>query len=431
MNIYLDTVGCRLNQSEIETFARQFRCAGHTIVASAAQADLVVINTCTVTAQAAADSRQKARQAARQQAAQIVLTGCWATMEPGAAGALPQVSRVIGNLQKDHLVADLLQLRPEALELAGLHRQPLPGIHQRTRAFIKAQDGCNNCCAYCVTCLARGPSRSRPIEAVLQDVRAALEGGTREIVLTGVHLGAWGRDLQPASRLSGLIRALLDQPDLPRLRLSSLEPWDLEADFFALWKDPRLCPALHLPLQSGSALTLQRMNRQTTPGSFAALLDAARAAIPDLAITTDVMVGFPGESEAEFEASLAFVREMQFAGGHVFTYSARPGTAAARMPDAVAHPLRKQRSRLMREMLAQAASTFQARFIDYRLPVLWESATPISSGSWQLSGLTNNNLRVTAQSSANLWNQISLVRLTAQSNGAMQGIICDRNQEQP
>lgn len=427
MNIYLDSIGCRLNQSEIESYARQLRAAGHTLLASPEGADLVVINTCTVTTQAAADSRQKIRQAARLSAAKIVVTGCWATMQPEAAGALPHVSQVIANLDKDHLVANLLPTSAAAFNAGALARQPLPGAHQRTRAFIKVQDGCNNRCTYCITCLARGPSRSRSIQAVQEDVAAALAGGALEIVLTGVHLGAWGADLQPASELSILIQALLSGSRLARLRLSSLEPWDLDERFFELWQEPRLCRHVHLPLQSGCEATLHRMARKTTPQAYTELLRRARAAIPGVAITTDVIVGFPGESEAEFAASVEFIRSMAFAHGHVFTYSARPGTAAARMPGQVPHPVGKLRSRQLHELFAQAEAHYQAQFIGQRLPVLWENAKPGNSGSWQLSGLTDNYLRVTAEALENLWNQLSLVELVASSDGGMQGIICDRS----
>ena len=427
MIIYLDTIGCRLNQSEIEAYARQLRAAGHTLLASPEGADLVVINTCTVTAQAAADSRQKIRQAERLGATEIVVTGCWASLEPGAAAALPRVSRVIANLDKDRLVSMLL---PESAATTGapsLPRQPLPGVHQRTRAFIKVQDGCDNRCTYCITCLARGPSRSRTIQAVQEDVATALAGGGREVVLSGVHLGAWGADLQPALALRQLIQALLADPLLGRLRLSSLEPWDLDECFFELWQDPRLCRHLHLPLQSGCAATLRRMARKTSPQDYAALLGRARAAIPGVAITTDVIVGFPGESEVEFADSVAFIQRMEFAHGHVFTYSARPGTAAARMPGQVPPPLRKERSRRLRSLFAQAGARYQTQFTGHRLSVLWESAQPSGDGTWQLSGLTGNYLRVTAHSPANLWNQLSLVELVAPCTGGMQGIICDRS----
>ena len=371
MKVFLDSVGCRLNQSEIEAYARQFRLAGHELVASPQGADLAVVNTCAVTAEAASDSRQKIRQAARLGAAQVTVTGCWSTLDPQAARALPAVSHVVPNAEKDYLVTDLLHMPLEAFDLEPLARQPVPGARLRTRAFVKVQDGCDNRCTFCVTTLARGRGRSRPIPAVIADVQAALHGGCKEVVITGVHLGSWGSDLSPEMRLRQLVQAILDETDVPRLRLSSLEPWDVGNEFFSLWENPRLCRHLHLPLQSGSAATLGRMARKTTPDSFEALLAAARAAIPEIAITTDAMVGFPGESEAEFGESLDFVRRMRFSGGHVFIYSARPGTAAASMPAQVPHPLRKGRSSRLRGVLAEAAADYQARFLGRVLPVLW------------------------------------------------------------
>jgi threonylcarbamoyladenosine tRNA methylthiotransferase MtaB len=428
MNIYLDTIGCRLNQSEIESYARQFRAAGHEMVASPHLADLVVINTCTVTTQAAADSRQKIRQAARNGNAQIVVTGCWASMEPQAAAALPNVSRVIANLDKDALVTTLLPQNQSDLWQSDIPRQPLPGSRQRTRAFIKAQDGCDNRCTYCITCLARGPSRSRSIQDIWQDVTAAIAGGAREIVLTGVHLGAWGADLKPGSKLQDLIRTLLADPALPRLRLSSLEPWDLAERFFELWQDPRMCRHLHLPLQSGCTATLRRMARKITPQAYTDLVRRARAEIPGVAITTDVIVGFPGENDQEFKASQEFIQSLEFARGHVFTYSARPGTAAARFPDQVPYPVRKERSRKLHSLFAQAELHYQAGFSGERMHVLWESSRLIGSHTWQLGGLTDNYIHVTAQSNQDLWNQVSLVGLVALPEGGMQGIICDRSQ---
>lgn len=429
MKIYLDTIGCRLNQAEIEHYARQFRAAGHELVAEAAQADLAVVNTCTVTAAAASDSRQKIRQAARAGAGEIVATGCWASLQPGEASSLSGVSRVVPNLEKDSLVPSLLGLKVEAFELEPVERLPLPGARLRTRAFIKVQDGCDNRCTFCITTLARGASRSRPLAEILADIRAALhavEGGeaaAQEIVLTGVHLGSWGQDFASPAHLAGLIRAILDELPVARLRLSSLEPWDLDERFFDLWKDPRLCRHLHLPLQSGSATTLRRMARKTTPAAFTALVSAARSAIPDLAITTDLIVGFPGETEAEFAESLAYVRQVGFAGGHVFPYSARPGTAAARMPGQVKNALRKQRSSLLRAVLDESAAAYQAAFIGQVLPVLWESATGLGPQGWQVSGLTDNYLRVRAIAPRRLWNQITPVRLSAAAGGEFIGTL--------
>jgi threonylcarbamoyladenosine tRNA methylthiotransferase MtaB len=423
LNVYLDTVGCRLNQSEIETYARQFHAAGHILVASPGEADLVVVNTCAVTGQAASDSRQKIRQAARAGVDEIVVTGCWSTLHPGEAAALDGVRRVVLNQAKDHLVADLLGVPAEMYDLEPLERTPVPGLRLRTRAFVKAQDGCDNRCTFCITVVARGSGRSRPLAEVVADVQAAARGGAQEAVLTGVHLGSWGYDWAAPQHLARLVEAVLAETDIPRLRLSSLEPWDLTPEFFALWRNPRLCRHLHLPLQSGSAATLRRMARKTTPANFAALVAAARAAIPGVAITTDVIVGFPGESEAEFAESVAFIQQMNFADGHVFTYSARPGTAAARMKPQVAHPTRKARSAQVRQALAESAAAYRTRFIGAEMPVLWESATSLGPAGWQLSGLTDNYLRVTALAPQDLWNQLTPVLLTALSPDGLVGNI--------
>jgi threonylcarbamoyladenosine tRNA methylthiotransferase MtaB len=256
---------------------------------------------------------------------------------------------------------------------------------------------------------------------VLADIRAALHGGTQEIVLTGVHLGAWGLDFD--SRLSTLIRRILDETDTPRLRLSSLEPWDLDEEFFTLWEDPRLCPHLHLPIQSGSVSTLKRMLRKTTPDSFRALVAAARKLIPDVAITTDVMTGFPGETDSEFTETLDFIHEIEFAGGHVFSYSARPGTPAARMKDQVPHKIRKMRNNILREVFSERATFYRQKFIGRTLPVLWESVTQVSDSGWQLEGWSENYIRVTANTSEPRWNKFDDVRLTNLTSEGIQGEI--------
>ena len=411
MKIYLDTIGCRLNQAEIESMARQFRVAGHEIVATAGEADLAVINTCTVTSQAASDSRGKVRAAARRGAGEIAVTGCWATLEPENAAALAGVTRVVANDRKDTIVADVLNLQPSTFDLEPLARQPLPGLHQRTRAFIKVQDGCDNHCTFCITAIARGPGRSRPIADVLADIQSALAGGTKEIMLTGVHLGSWGQALN--LHLRDLVAAILKETDTPRMRLSSLEPWDMDAYFFTLWQDTRLCRHLHLPLQSGSANVLRRMARKTTPESYAALVESAREAIPDVAITTDIIAGFPGETEAEFAETLDFVRRMDFARGHIFTYSPRPGTAAARMDGQIRHEVRKERNAALRAAFAESEREYQQKFLGKIISVLWESSDQLSDAGWQLEGLTDNYLRVSAVAVEPRWNQIDSVKLVA------------------
>lgn len=409
MKVYLDSIGCRLNQAEIEQMARQFRAEGHSLVAQAAEADLVVINTCAVTSEAAADSRQKIRQAARAGAGQVVVTGCWSTLAPQAAAELPQVMRVIPNQRKDALVAETLGKDSALFDREPLEREALPGMRHRTRAFIKVQDGCDNACTFCVTTLARGEGRSRPLAEVLSDIQAALAGGAQEIVLTGVHLGSWGQET--GQHLRHLVSAILQQTETPRLRLSSLEPWDLDEEFFALWENPRLMPHLHLPLQAGCDATLKRMRRKTTTAAFRALAAAARRHIPQVALATDLIAGFPGETEQEFSETLAFVQEMDFAAAHVFTYSPRPGTPAARMKDHLPAALKKERSARLREITAQSACDYRQRFIGQTLPVLWESVSGQEQNGWRMEGLTGNYLRVQALCPEPRWNQIDPTRL--------------------
>jgi threonylcarbamoyladenosine tRNA methylthiotransferase MtaB len=423
MKIFLDTIGCRLNQAEIESLARHFREAGHEIVATAKDADLAVINTCTVTSAAASDSRAAIRRASRLGTEHVVVTGCWATLEPDRAAELPGVRRIVPNVQKENLAADLLGLPQEFFDLEPLARQPLPGLHARTRAFIKAQDGCDNACTFCITSVARGASRSRPVEHILADIRSALDGGAKEIVLTGVHLGSWGLDFPTPQHLADLVSTLLVQTSVPRLRLSSLEPWDLDADFFSLWRNGRLCRHLHLPLQSGSEAVLKRMRRKTTPDSFATLVQAARTAIPGAAITTDVIAGFPGETEAEFSETLDFIKSMNFAGGHVFTYSARPGTPAARMHAQVEYGVRKERNAVLHAVFTEAAWDYRQQFIGQKLPVLWESTDQLSDRGWQLEGLTDNYLRVTAAAPEPRWNQLDRVELIENETNGLRGLI--------
>lgn len=422
MRVYLDTIGCRLNQAEIESMARQFRSQGHAIVAELGQADLVVLNTCTVTSEAASDSRGKIRAAARAGVDEIIVTGCWATLQPQAAADLPNVRRVVLNNRKDFLVAEVLKQPEDYFDQEPLAREPLPGLRKRTRAFIKAQDGCDSHCTFCITTVARGKGRSRLVNDILSDIQAALDGGTQEIVLTGVHLGSWGQDR--GLYLPDLVRAILNDTDTPRLRLSSLEPWDIDAEFFSLWQDPRLCRHLHLPLQSGSTATLRRMGRKTTPKSYRDLLNSVRLSIPQVAITTDIIAGFPGEIEEEFAETMAFVREMDFAGGHIFSYSARPGTAAACMSGQVPMATRKARNTALRSIFRESAQAYRQKFLGQTLPVLWESIRQQDERGWEMGGLTDNYLRVTAFAPEARWNQVDSVRLTAlRENGVLGEIV--------
>lgn len=419
MKIYLDTIGCRLNQAEIENMARGFRAAGHEIVASAELAEMAVVNTCAVTNDAVSVSRGKIRQIARAGVNDIVATGCWTTLQPERALELPNVTRVVTNDRKESLVKDALDL--QTFDLEPLTRVPLPGLHRRTRAFIKAQDGCNNQCTFCITTVARGEARSRTIADVIHDIQFARDGGTKEIVLTGVHLGSWGYEFD--SRLTQLIQAILRETDAPRLRLSSLEPWDLTSDFFSLWQDSRLMPHLHLPLQAGSDSTLKRMRRNTTASSFRELIRSAREAIPDVAITTDIIAGFPGESEEEFAQTLDFVNEMNFAGGHVFTYSPREGTGAAKMKGQIQPEARKKRNHILHDALEESAKSYREKFIGQTMSVLWESTSEMGERGWLMEGFTENYLRAQAFAESPRWNEIDRVALTDCETNQLRGEI--------
>lgn len=412
MKVFLDTIGCRLNQSEIEIMANQFRFAGHQVVSRSSEADLVVINTCSVTSAAASDSRQKVRQAARNSDAQIIVTGCWATLEPEAAKQLPGVENVISNNQKEDLVSQVLDISPQVFDVEPLARESLPGDRRRTRAFIKVQDGCDNFCTFCITRVARGKGVSRKIDRVLDDIKMATDGGVQEVVISGVHLGSWGKDFDQKMHLRDLIEGILAKTNLARLRLSSLEPWDLEGNFFSLWEDQRLCPHLHLPLQSGSKRILRQMARNTTPEKYLKIVSDARSVVPEIAITTDMIVGFPGESEEEFNETVDFVRQVDFSGGHIFTFSTRPGTAAAKYPNQIKGSIRKRRSAVLRAVFSDMAHQYAKKFIGRIVEPLWEHGEQLPDGKWKMNGLTGNYLRVCAITSQNRWNQIESIHLT-------------------
>ncbi len=413
MNVYLCSLGCRLNESEVETMACQFTAAGHVVVAGIAQAEVCIVNTCAVTTKAERKSRHRVRALARANSeARIAVTGCYATLSPRRCAVLPGVAWVISNAEKGRAVEVVAPSSPSPCGEGGGRVAP-----SRTRAFVKVQDGCDNRCTYCIVCLLRGPARSRPVGNVVAEVQALVEDGCQEAVLTGVNLGSYGRDLGVSNGLYMLVETLLAHTDLPRLRLSSLEPWNLDEDFFRLWENPRLCHQLHLPLQAGCGETLRRMGRRVTTGEFAWLVETARAAVPDMAVTTDVIVGFPGEDEAAFRASYDFVAAMEFARLHVFPYSPRPGTAASRLPDQVVCQVRRARARAMRELGAEQAFFFRQRFVGREMMVLWERRRP--DGLW--TGLTDNYLRVVVCAEGNLHNRLTATRLLATQDGCLVG----------
>lgn len=431
MRIFLQTLGCRLNYAEMATLGRQLADAGHELTGSATAADLCVLNSCTVTSEAARKSRQLVRQMARANpGARLVVTGCYATLEGGAVSTLPNVSLVVGNDRKDQLL-DLVRMfdegqaaRDEGQTSVGHPLSSIQNQPDRTRAFVKVQDGCHNHCTFCIVTVARGDEISRSVAEVVAEVNALHAQGYREVVLTGVHLGAYGRDRGTA--LAALVRALLADTSIPRIRLSSLEPFDLDPKFFDLWtaNEDRLMPHLHLPAQSGSNRVLKRMARRNRAADFEALVVAARARIPGVAITTDLIAGFPGETQADFEETMAFARRVGFVHMHVFRYSARAGTAAALYHDQVPMAERRRRSRELNDLDRELGRAVRASFVGQTRPVLWEhrvletrfleEAGSLEEGSALWSGLTDNYLRVltAVPDYRELHNQITPVRLT-------------------
>ncbi len=433
MKVYLQSLGCKLNQSELESLACQFVQAGHIVVDAAEEADLCVLNTCAVTHTAAGKSRQAIRRLRRANSdARLAVTGCYAQIWPQEIQELGAVDLVIGNEDKERLVERVEQelgIQSSGRACGSFPGSQFPTPRARTRAFVKIQDGCDNHCTYCIIRVARGRQRSRPQKDILAEIKARVAAGYREVVLTGVHIGAYGRDggRRGDENLWTLVKTILARTSVRRLRLSSIEPWDLDPACLRLWEDSRLCRHLHLPLQSGCDATLQRMGRGYTTGQFAALVETVREAIPDVAITTDIIVGFPGESEAEFNESLRFVEAMRFARTHVFKFSARPGTPAATMPDQVPPPVKKARSRIMAEVGRHSAEAFQRAFVGRTMEVLWEGwARDTDLGQkvfW--SGLTDNYLRIKTQGAKSLCNAITRTKLVALSGDGMWGEVCE------
>lgn len=412
MKVHLRSLGCRLNQAEMDALGRKLLGRGHELTGDPARAGEIVVNTCSVTREAGADSRALVRELGRRApGAGITVTGCHAELAPQELRSLPNVRRVVGNMEKDG-IADLPGHPPpdNASAMAGK-----PGM--RTRAFVKVQDGCDHACTFCVTTLARGPGRSRALADVLADIQQLQALDYREAVLSGVQLGSYGRDLGMKRGLAGLLRAILSETDVPRLRLSSLEPWDLTPDLIDLWQDPRLCRHVHLPLQSGCAATLRRMRRRCSPQEFARLLREFRAGVPHLRVTTDVMVGFPGEDEREFEASRDFIAGQALAGLHVFRFSPRPGTPATRMRRQIPESIKRERSARMRR-LGEALAGDYARGIEGQTQeVLWEQVAGATPEGFVNVGYTDTWMRVRAIHPRPLSNQITAARLGRYRDG--------------
>lgn len=410
MKVFLQTLGCRLNEAELETWSEDCRARGFTLAASAEQADMVVINTCAVTGESVRKSRQLIRRSQRSNPhAKLVVSGCYASLAPQQTAAELGIDLLVPNTDKDRLI-DIaarrldLPVMPETATEPGENALLARGRH---RAFIKVQDGCRYRCAFCIVTRARGEERSRSIAEVIGEISRAHAQGIREVVLAGVHLGGYGSDI--GLDLRTLIEAVLAHTDMPRIRLGSLEPWELPTGFWTLFDNPRLLPHLHLPIQSGADSVLRRMSRRCRSAEFAALVEQARDTSPDFNITTDIIVGFPGESNEEWAQTLAFADAMQFGHIHVFAYSPRAGTKAAGMPDPVSREVKRTRSQQLHELAGRSRSAMLQRFVGRTLDVLVEGS---ESAGW--SGYTPNFLRVDLSdaSAADLQNRVVRVRTT-------------------
>ena len=396
MLVHLKTLGCRLNEAELETWAQAFQQSGHQITQQAQAAQLVVLNSCAVTQDAARKSRNLIRRIHRDNPqAKLVVSGCYATLNQQEAEQLLGVDLVVSNKDKDQLVAKTLA----ELNMASMPAMSTePGeislfTRGRQRAFVKVQDGCRYRCTFCIVTVARGEEISRPMQAVIDEINALHQQGINEVILTGVHLGGYGSDLD--KNLTDLIKAIFEHTSIPRLRLGSLEPWEFTEEFFTLFQNPRLMPHLHLPLQSGSDAVLRRMARRCKTEEFAEIVHKLRRQIPDFNITTDIIVGFPGETEQEWQESVAFIQGIGFGHMHIFTYSSREGTKAAGLPNQINNTIKKQRSQQLHVLAEQMKLQFNQNQLGKQFSVLWEGyREPYGDGQTLVFGYTPNYVRV-------------------------------------
>ena len=409
--VALQTLGCKLNQAETESLARKFLEAGHQIVAPDHAADIYLLNTCTVTHIADRKCRNLLRLAHRRNPeALIVATGCYVERAAMEIGGIEGVGLVVGNRDKERLV-EIVQAKTNGHESCGsgdiLRSSPF-----RTRALVKIQEGCSQPCSFCIVPRVRGREQSRSQDDVIAEVKARVAEGYKEVILTGTRIGHYEHD----GGLQRLVERILRESEVQRLRLSSLEPCDLTSDFLSLWKDKRLCSHIHLPLQSGCDSVLQRMGRIYATADYERAAALAREVIPNLSLTSDIMVGFPGEGAEEFGESCRFCERMGFAAMHVFPYSARPGTKAAVMADKVGDSEKKRRCQLMLDLARRSSQQFREKFLGQSMNVLWEGN---KDGIW--FGLTENYMRVFLLSHELLSNRILETKMVAQHDGILLG----------
>ncbi len=441
--VAIETHGCKLNQADSAVLVRQFAQAGYRLVDANANADIIIVNTCTVTATADAKARQALRAARRANPdALVVAAGCYPQRAADELRRMPEVSLVVGNQEKPELAGlaitelsrrnnnsapppspSMAEGRGKVAEIdhakvEGVAIQSA-GILRRSRAMVKIQEGCDQVCAYCIVPKVRGRERSIPGDELVAAVNRHVADGFKEVALTGTQLGTYGFDLDDVD-LPRLLARILAETDLPRLRVSSLQAHEISPALLELWQDSRLCPHFHVPLQSGCDATLRAMRRRYDCDNYRRAVGLIRERVPNAAVTTDVIVGFPNEDPDAHRESLALVAEMCFADVHVFPYSQRPGTTAHYLSGQVDAAEKRRRA-------AEMSAVAEAGFADYRnrlagqtRPVLWETARPVSnSAAMRWSGLTDNYVRVAAETDIDLANSITPARLVGLDGKAM------------
>ena len=395
------TLGCKVNIAETEGMKLLFQQADYKIVDANEHADVYVINTCTVTGMGDKKSRQMIRRAhSLNPDAVIAVVGCFAQVSPEEISKIEGVNLVLGNNMK-HRIVELVentqkdekkQYVNERKTLLEYEELPIETYEGHTRAFLKVQDGCDQFCSYCIIPYARGPVRSRDINDVLKEAKSFALHGFKEIVLTGIHLTSYN-DKKNNTGLSGLIRAIHGIEGIERIRLGSLEPMFLTPEFIEGIKDlPKLCPHFHISLQSGCAKTLERMNRKYSPDDYRQIVKLMREKIPDVTFTTDVMVGFPGETDEEFSQSYNFCEDMGFLWMHVFKYSPREGTAAAKFPDQIQPGIKEKRSKRLIKLASRMRNNVFEKYLGRQADIILEQEIEGSLGD--MEGLTSNYIPV-------------------------------------
>ena len=399
------TLGCKVNQYETQEIREKLKASGFKEINNGLKADIYLINTCTVTSRADTDSLSLVRKAAKENPrAKIIVTGCLTELDAKKIKAIPGNKLIIRNKDK----ASILKILNENNETNIIGISTFSG---HTRAFLKIQDGCNNFCAYCKVPLVRGRSASRKNPLIIREAEQLVESGFKEIVLTGICLGVYGKDLKPKISLTGLIKELTKIKGLMRIRLSSIEAGDVSRALIQLMaSSKKICRHLHIPIQSGDDQILRKMNRSYTHASYLALIKKIKAAIPGIAITTDCLVGFPGESKASFLNTVKLVQKILPLRTHIFPYSPREGTLAFGFKQELTSQETKQRTDLLRKISIECSRKFQQQFIGKKMDLLVESRDKAMPAYWQ--GHTDNYLKVLVKSGLDLHNQIIPIKLT-------------------